>query len=226
MSRYLLKLVLLTPLLFVAADPKPPDSNPLQVGKNVPATLNAYNVTGPHGVKIDDKGVVQPGKYHCLITEHNLDPTILVFVRNFTAPEALAAVKPLLTVIDDRIDKNFTRVRLSSYAVFFNDELTDVLGVTGTAKENDANDDLREKLQQSLLDMANADPKLNYVVLALDDKNDLKKFALDESKFVTVVLFKKLQIVAVFALTKNELNEAKIAEISGAITDKLGATRK
>jgi len=226
MSRLLLKLALLTPLLFVTADPKPPDSNPLQVGKNVPATLNAYNVTGPHGIKIDDKGVVHAGKYHCLITEHNLDPTILVFVRNFAAPEALAAVKPLLTVIDDRIDKNFTRVRLNSYAVFFNDELTDVTGSAGTAKENDANDDLREKLQQSLLDLANSDPKLSHVIVALDDKNDLKKFALDESKFVTVVIFKKLQIVAVFALTKNELNAAKIAEISDAITDKLGATQK
>jgi hypothetical protein len=215
MSRLLLKCCLLTPLLFVAADPPPADREPLQVGKNLPGSFSPFNVTG-----------ARAGKFHCLITERNYEPGILVFVRNFDAPDALNAVRPLLTLIDDRIDKNYTRIRLNCVVVFFTDNLVDVTGTSGSPEANAKNDDLREKFDRDLKDLANADPKLKYVVVTLDHKDDLKKYALDDGKFVTVVVFNKLKILAVDSFTKNELNEKKIAEINDAITEKLGATRK
>jgi hypothetical protein len=85
---------------------------------------------------------------------------------------------------------------------------------------------MREKFEKDLKDIANGDPKLNHVILTLDNKEDLKKYGLDDSKFVTVVLFKQLKIVAVFTLAKNELNDKRISEINDAITEKLGATKK
>jgi hypothetical protein len=215
MARYAMQVVLLMPLLCLAADQAKTDSSPLQVGKDLPGPFHPYNVTGAHA-----------GKYHCQVTEHNFENGILVFVRNFNAPDALAAVRPLLTTIDDRIEKNYTRVRLNCHAVFTSDDLTDITGSIGTPEANAKNDDLREAFEKQLKDFANAEPKLKHVVLVLDDKNDLKKYGLDDSKLVTVVLFKKLQIVAVFAVAKNELNQKTITEINDAITDKLGATRK
>jgi hypothetical protein len=215
MSRSLVKLLILTPLLFVAADPAPADSEPLQVGKNLPGSFHPYNVTGPRA-----------GKYHCQVTEHNYEPGVLVFVRNFDAPDALTAVRPLLALIDDRIEKNFTRIRLGCTAVFFTDALNDVTGAAGNADANAKNDDLREQFEKQLKDLANSEPKLRHVIVALDHKDDLKKYALDDNKFVTVVLYNKLKIVAIYALAKNELTDKKIAEINVDITDKLGATRK
>jgi hypothetical protein len=215
MSRLLLKVLFLTPALFVAVDQPPSDSQPLQVGKDLPGSFHPYNVTGPRA-----------GKFHCQVTEHNYEPGVLVFVREFDAPDARAAVRPLLTTIDDRIEKNYTRIRLSCFAGFITDVLKDVSGTKGDAKENAKNDDLREKFEKDLKDLANSDPKLKHVIVGLDDKDDLKKYSLDDSKFVTVVLYKRLQIVAVFALAKNELNDKKVSEINDAITEKLGATRK
>jgi hypothetical protein len=215
MSRFAFKLVLLTPLLCVAADPPAADREPLQAGKNLPGAFAPFNVTGPSA-----------GKYHCLVTERNFEPGVLIFVRDFTAPDALAAVRPLLTTIDDRIDKNFTRTRVNCFAVFLSNDLTDVTGTAGDPKASADNDDLREKYEKQLQDLANVEPKLKYVVLALDSKDDLKKYALDESKFVTVVLYKKLQMVAVYALKKEDLTAKKIADINDDIGDKLGATRK
>ncbi len=214
MSRHLVKLLFLTPLLFVAADP-PTDGQPLQVGKNLPGSFHPYNVTGPRA-----------GKYHCQVTEHNYEPGLLVFVRDFDAPDNLGAVRPLLAVIDERIEKNLTRVRIGCTAVFLTDKLTDVTGTADTPKVNADNDDLREKFTKELQDLANGEPKLRNVVVALDHKDDLKKYALDDNKFVTVVLYNKLKIVAVYALTKNELNEKAVGEINDGITEKLGATRK
>ena len=216
MSRLLLlTLCLVTPLLLVAADPPAPDRNPLQAGKDLPGAFKPFNVTGPRA-----------GKFHCLVTEHNFEPGVLVFVRDFNSPEALGTVRPLLTAIDERIAKNYTRTRMNCFAVFLNNDLIDVTGTAGDPTANAKNDDLREKYEKQLQDLANAEPKLQHIVVALDSKDDVKKYGLDESKFVTVVLFKKLQIVAVYALTKEELTAKKIGEINDDVAEKLGATRK
>ncbi len=216
MSRFLYPLCILVPLVLVAADPPPaPDREPLKVGKDLPGPFNPYNVTGPHA-----------GKFHCDVTEKSFEPGILVFVRNFNAPDALAAVRPLLAAIDDRIDKNYTRIRLNCTVVFLSDELNDVTGTKGDPLLSEKNDDLREAFTKQIKDLADTDPKLKYVVLTLDHKDDVKKYGLDDSKFVTVVLFKKLQIVAVQAFTKNDLTDKAIKAVNDDITDKLGATRK
>jgi hypothetical protein len=215
MSRCSLVILLLLPLLLVAADPPPADKLPLQAGKDLPGSFRPYNVSGPHA-----------GKFHCQVTEHGVEPGVLVFVRDFTTPDALATVRPLLTALDERIEKYYTRSRLNATAVFLSDDLADATGTAGDPPVNAANDDLREKLEKPLQDFANSEPKLKHVVVTLDDKDDVKKYGLDDSKFVTVVLFKQLKVVAVYALKKEDLTAKKVTEILDAVGDKLGATRK
>ena len=214
MSRLFLSIAFLMPSQVVAAGLQTSDSQPLQVGKDLPGPFHPYNVTGPRA-----------GKFHCQVTEHNYEPGILVFVRDFTAADA-RTLRPLLTTIDDRIEKNYTRVRLNATAVFFGDALKDVSGTKGDTKATADNDDRREQFEKDLKDLANADPKLKHVIVALDDEDDLKRYGLDKGAFVTVVLYKRLKIEAVFAMKKDELNDKKISEINDAITEKLGATRK
>jgi hypothetical protein len=81
--------------------------------------------------------------------------------------------------------------------------------------------DLEKKIEQ-----AGADMKLKHVVLCLDHKSDVTKYQLSDENLVTVVLYKKLKIVAVYALPKSEFTDAAIEKIMTDVADKLGAKRK
>src|SRR5438128_1806253 len=51
---------------------------------DLPGPFLPYNVTGKFGRTTkteNDKQIDVPGNFHCLITEHGLDPGVLIFVR-------------------------------------------------------------------------------------------------------------------------------------------------
>src|SRR5437762_908713 len=64
----------------------------LKVGDDLPGSFNPYNATG-----------LRKGKYHCLISQHGLNPMVLIFVRTLDLGNAF---KDLLRKIDSAIDKN------------------------------------------------------------------------------------------------------------------------
>src|SRR5688500_15680358 len=88
-----------------------------QPGSDVPGPFYAYMATGK-----------KKGKFHCLVTEHELNPVAMVIVRGTDMTEGL---KYLLVKLNNAVDRN-PNTRLASFAVFTTDKLKDL------AREDDA----------------------------------------------------------------------------------------
>lgn len=187
------------------------ETAPLKVGNDLPGPFHPYNVTGPH-----------KQRFHCLISDHGLDPMVMIFHKNVEFSKPLPN---LLQRLDTAIDKN-PSTSLGAFVVFLPDDLPDVVG--SKEKDQDTNnkhDDARLEMEKKI-EQAGADMKLKHVVLCLDHKSDVTKYQLSDENLVTVVLYKKLKIVAVYALPKSEFTDAAIEKIMTDVADKLGAKRK
>ncbi|HWG41653.1 MAG TPA: hypothetical protein VN688_02625 [Gemmataceae bacterium] len=184
--------------------PPAKDDSPLQTGKDLPGPFHPYNVTGPH-----------KQHFHCLVSDHGLDPMVMIFHKNVDFADPLPN---LLKKLDTAIDKN-PAVRLGSFVVFLPEDLPEVVG------SDDKNDDARNEVEKKV-EQAGADMKLKHVVLCLDSKADVEKYHLSDSNLVTIVLYKKFETVAVFALPQSEFTDAAIEKIMAAVGDKLGAKRQ
>src|SRR5579875_253583 len=184
---------------------------PLKEGGNLPGSFHPYNVTGPH-----------KQHFHCPVSEHGLEPMVLIFYKNVDFSDPLPN---LLKRLDTAIDKN-PDTRLGAFVTFLPDNLPDVVG----SKENDPdtnskNDDARLEMEKKIEQNA-ADMKLKHVVLGLDTKSDVAKYQLNDDNLITVVLYVKLKIVAVYALPKSDFTDAAVEKIMNDVADKLGAKRK
>jgi hypothetical protein len=197
-------------LLALAADPPavPPggkeEKPPLAVGKDLPGSFQPYNVTGPH-----------KGRFHSTVSQHGLDPMVLVFARNLEFGDPL---KALLSRLDEAIEKN-PAARLAACAVFLSDDLPDVVG--NSEKEDDERERQAEKVA-----LLGEGLKLKHVVLALDGRPDVEKYRLDDEAAVTVVLVNKLRVAAVHSLPADKLTEEKVKQILGEVAGKLGAKKQ
>src|SRR5205085_10704865 len=107
----------------------PPEEDPRkegpsfpQQGSNIPGPFSPYNVTGK-----------KRGHYHCLVSEYDLNPVVMVVVRGVEDKDG--GLRQLLVKLDNLADKN-PNTRLASFAVF----------VTGTVKDLAREDDQREEL--------------------------------------------------------------------------------
>lgn len=202
---------------FVPADDSPAkkDSSPTKKGAapakkdgpaDLPGPLHPFNVTGPH-----------KSHYHCPVSEHGLDPIVLVFHKDLDFSDPL---RGLAQKLEAAIEKN-PNARLASCIVFLPDPgtLPEVVG------DNDKNDDARLKVAEKVEDWGKA-LKLKHVVLGLDSKSDLEKYNLRDTDLITVVLCNKLKVLGTFALPKSDFTEASVEKIMKAVADKLGATRQ
>jgi hypothetical protein len=214
-------LAILVFVAFSAAADDPPDKKeaapgkkdnvPLKVGNNLPGPFHPYNVTGPH-----------KQHFHCLVSEHGLEPMVMIFYKNVDFSNPLP---DFLKRLDEAIDNN-PNTRLGAFVVFLPDDLPDVLGSNEKNQEtNSKNDDARLELEKKI-EQAGADMKLKHVVLCLDTKSDVAKYRLSEENLLTVVLYKRLKTVAVHALSKSDFTDAAIAKIMADVAEKLVAKRK
>jgi hypothetical protein len=185
---------------------------PLKVGGNLPGPFHPYNVTGPH-----------KHRFHCPVTEHSLEPMVLIFYKNIDFSDPLPN---LLRRLDTAIDKNPDK-RLGAFITFLPDDLPDVLGSKDDKDQdvNSKNDDTRLEMERKVEQNA-ADMKLRHVMLGLDSKSDVAKYGLSDENLLTVVLYTKLKIVAVHALSKSDFTDAAVEKIMADVADKLGAKRK
>lgn len=187
------------------------DFAPLKVGNDLPGPFHPFNVTGAN-----------KRRFHCLISEHGLEPMAMIFYKGVDAGDPLPK---LLTKLDTAISKN-SETRLGAFVVFLSDDLPDVVGSKDTNQEtNSKNDDARLELEKKI-EQAGADMKLKNVVLCLDTKADVAKYRLSDENLVTVVLYTKLKTVAVHALPKSDFTDAAIDKIMVDVAEKLGAKRK
>jgi hypothetical protein len=187
------------------------DEGGLKVGSNLPGTFHPYNVTGPH-----------KQRFHCLISEHGLDPMVMIFCKNVDFADPLPN---LLKRLDAAIDKK-PDTSLGAFAVFLPDELPDTAGSNDQEQDkNNKNDDARLELAKKI-EQNGSDMKLKHVILCLDNKSDVAKYKLADDNLITVVLYKRLKVVAVHALPKSDFTDAAVEKIMADVADKLSAKRK
>jgi hypothetical protein len=209
------------------APPQPAAADPADVlapGKNLPGTFHPFNVNAavpPEEIPVETtektKSKLPPystrQRFHCLISEYDLDPTVMLLVR---VSEDNPALRALLTKLDAAINRNRRVVRLRAFAVFLHDDLTDVV----------TQDDKREEYARALDRLAD-DLKLRHVVLALAAPSDLAKYRLGDDA-LTAVLYKKLKIVSSYRVPRDKLDSADAPVVKAVLADaaaKLGATR-
>ena len=195
-----------------------------EVGKNLPGTFQPYNVNaaiplteepeaepkekGPKPAKYSSKD-----KFHCLVTEYDLDPVVMLVARGL---EDNAAFRDLLTKLDAALDRNKI-ARLRCFVVFQDAALADV------ATQDEKRDEIVKKLDKLVLDA-----KLKNVVVALAGKDDLAKYKLDPTTALTAILYKKLRVEAVHKVGLDKLEAADGPEAKAILADvgaELGAKR-
>jgi hypothetical protein len=182
MNAYLTTALILFSASALAADQPADAKGALKQGANLPGTFLPYNATGPFR-----------GRFHCLISDYGLEPTILLFVRDTDSPDSL---NDLLKQIDARIDKNPV-ARLHAFAVFLTDNKTDLV------TDNDKRDQLARKLE----DLGNG-LMLKHVVLCLDTPKDIDQYGLGE-QWGLGVLYQKFRIISAHTLSKESGPEAE-----------------
>jgi hypothetical protein len=185
---------------------------PLKVGNNLPGTFQPYNVTGPY-----------KQRFHCPVSDHGLEPMVLVFYKNIDFGDPLPS---LLKQLDTAIEKNPEK-RLGAFVTFIPDDLPDV-GGSKDEKDQDTNrknDDARLEMDKKI-EQGGADMKLRHVALGMDSKIDVAKYGLRDENVITVVLYTKLKVVAVYPLSKSDFTGGAVEKIVADVADKLGAKRK
>ena len=193
----------------------------VQVGKNLPGSFQPYNINAaiplaeePEDPKAD--GPKRPkytskGKFHCLVTEYDLDPVVMLVARGL---EDNAALGDLLTKLDAALDRNKLN-RLRCFVVFQADDLNVV-------EDDEKRNEMSKKLEKLVLDA-----KLTRVVVTLAGKDDLAKYKL-EPKALTAILYNRLRVEAIHPIDKDKLDVIASPEVKAILTDvgkKLGATR-
>jgi hypothetical protein len=216
--------VLLLGMVMVGPSRCADETGPLVAGKNVPGSFHPLNVTARNtdkeepdaedaDVKVKKVAYTTKGKYHCLVTEYDLNPVVLLFARNL---EENIAFRDLLTKIEGAIERN-PGVRMRSFVVFVSDDIANI----------SLDDDKRVEAEKKIQKLAD-DLKLKNVVLTLASKADVAKYALDDATALTAVLYKQLKIEAVKKVTRDKLDKVDADPVKAIMTEvagKLKATR-
>jgi hypothetical protein len=197
-------------------DDAPPPSG-LKPGSDLPGPFHPLNLTGKRSVDANGKPAE---KYHCLVCERGLDPSVIVFA---AAPDegASSPVFTLLQKLEELIDRPKLRnSRLGAFAVFL------------TNKGDDEVE--RPKLIQRLRDGAQGkiktEPKDVRIPLTLAAEENSKEgpfraATVDGPKkynantgFVTVIVYHKERVVKNFAFER-ALTDEDVAAVVKAVEE-------
>jgi hypothetical protein len=209
-SRVLTLAAALLAVSAVAADDKPAPDKPkpgLKDGADLPGLFHPYNVNGKY-----------EKKFHCLINEHGLNPTVMVFAQNYTAGAANDPLPQLLRKLDAYIVER-PKTRLNAFAVFLYNDMADVV----TA------DDVREAHADALGRIKSQEPALRQVVLALEGSTGLQKagYTLSPEDQVVVVLYDRLKVKHLYAFTAAKpLTAADVDGIMKEVTENFAPYKK
>jgi hypothetical protein len=223
MKRLLSLVVLLLCLVTVTAGES---KDPLAPGNNLPSSFHPFNINEaipPTETLTEPKDGPAPKhkilpipskhKFHCLISEYDLDPTVMLLARGI---EDNAAFHKLLQDLDTAIDRNRKLVRLRAFVVFTYDDLNNLL----------EEDEKREEYTRKLDNLAQ-NLKLRNVVLSLGGKSDLAKYPLDNNALIALT-YRKLKIVSAHKVPLDKVSggiEAAAKAVLADVSSKLGATK-
>lgn len=186
----------------------------LTTGKDLPGAFHPFNVTDPrdqhYWFGVPD---LHKDRFHCLISEHGLDPMVLVFTRDTAFSDPL---KELLRRLDAAVKLN-PSVRLKAVVVFLSDTVKDVV------IEDNAREALSTKIEKLAEELG-----LEHVVLCLDSEKHLGHYQLpdaEKTKVKTVVLIHhRYVILGSEAIV--ELTADKVKAIREDLALKVGARRQ
>jgi hypothetical protein len=176
---------------------KPEGKATLAPGKNVPGPFHPFNVTGPF-----------KGRYHCLVSEYDADPVVLLFARGLNDN---AAFRDLLQKLDSAIERN-PSARLRCFVVFLADDLPSPI-----------DDDDKREGAAAAVEKLGAD--LKHVVLCLGSRADAKKYEVQDDSAFTALLYKRLFMESIHLAPADKVDEALEKTILGEVSSKLGAKR-
>jgi hypothetical protein len=168
----------------------------LPAGADIPSPFHAYIVNGKY-----------KGRYHCLVCERGLDPTVALFVRGVPTSEPFVKLLSQL----DAATQQFAGARFGAMGVFTADDLKD-------EAERDA---LAVKIED-----VERQAKLKNVTLAIEsvknlqDPNDPKKgYQLNPQAELTVLLYKQQHVAANFAFAAGKFTDADVAKVMKAVAE-------
>jgi hypothetical protein len=184
-----------------------------QAGALLPGSFQPFNLNGKIGKE----------RYHCLVCEYHLKPTVLIFAREKTALKN-AALADLLQKLEAAVERH-QEAYLHAFIVFLSpDARTSVTD----PKTEDPNrlvvDSARwEELLARLRPLAD---KLKNVVVAVYPAAGPTDYNLARDADVTVILYRRHQVVANFAFAEGKLNQAEVEQIMQAVDTMVRTTRK
>jgi hypothetical protein len=179
---------------------------PLQADDEVPGNFQVLMVTGPRA-----------GKFHCPVCEFDLNPGILVFIRELE-DVSKPAVASLLKKLDAVITKH-PLARLGGCAIVLDDggyRQVLVAKLDDTSKVADLEltkvTAAKEEKEARLSGFAKKE-ELKNLTLALGSKGGPEKYKLNPNADVTALIYNKLKIVGSYAFTKGELADKDVDKI-------------
>jgi hypothetical protein len=213
------------------AEPPKPDApaakDKAKQSDDLPGPFRPYNITGRGVDRVNgeirkfrnqDEKTREPdrGTFHCLVSEHGLNPVVMVLVRG---TEPGTALLDLLKKLDEAVAKN-QNARLAGFVVFLterkvNDKIINLV----------ENDDEREE-EAALVESRTKNAALKNMAVALDVFPTIQElYKLQDKAEVTVVIYNKLKVLSTLAFAKDELNEAGVQKVLDTLNAQLAALR-
>jgi hypothetical protein len=177
---------------------KPADKSkvPLTVGKDLPGAFNPYNLNGS-----------RKDRFHCLVSDHGLNPAVLLFCRGIEMTDGL---KDLLVKLDGLVEKKPT-VQLAVFVIFVPDDLKDQV----------VDDVRRKELATKIEDEIIKPLMLKHVLFGLTSKTDVEAYALPDSAQITSIAYNKYKIQSVQMVARDGLTPETVQAILTEVGNKL-----
>jgi hypothetical protein len=168
------------------------------------------------------------GRFHCVVSENDFFPTVLLFVKEVPGEGKDGALKSLLGKLDELIEKYRPMdqypeaANFSAYAVFL-----DPAAQTSLTKE-DVKDPaalVKEATDRRALyaKMAEWAKPLKQVVVATAVPESVDKFKLNPEAELTVIYYDSFNVLENFAFADGKFGEENIAPIISKIDSRLQA---
>ena len=183
------------------------------VGSFLPGSFQPFNLNGKIG----------KSRYHCLVCEYGLKPTVLVFAREH--PEGKdAALADFLQKLDEAIERH-QEAYLHGFVVFLSPDAR--TSVTYPRPEEPGKLVAQAAAWEALL--ARLKPradKLKNVVVATYPAEGPPDYNIAKDADVTVILYRGHKVLANDAFAAGQFNEAAVAQIMKAVDGMAREARK
>jgi hypothetical protein len=183
------------------------------VGSFLPGSFQPFNLNGKIG----------KNRYHCLVCEYGLNPTVMVFAREH--PEGKdAALADLLQKLDEAVERH-KESYLHSFVVFLSPDAR--TSVTDPRPEEPGKLVAQAAAWEALL--ARLRPradKLKNVVAAAYPADGPPGYQIAKEADVTVILYRAHKVLANYAFAQGQFNEAAAAEVMKPVDNMAREARK